>query len=131
MNHIQTNFTAGELSPRLEGRVDFAKYFNWVARLKNMTVMPHGGAAKRTGFRYVADAVSASTASRLIPFEFSVIQAYVIELGDQTTRFFKDGGIIVDGGSSPVSVASPFTAGDVFAVQTADLLYLVHPDHPP
>ena len=25
---IQTNFTAGELSPQLEGRVDITKYFN-------------------------------------------------------------------------------------------------------
>ena len=56
VNHIQTNFTAGELSPRLEGRVDFAKYFNGVARMENMTVMPHGGVTKRPGFRYVAAA---------------------------------------------------------------------------
>ena len=135
VNHIQTNFTAGELSPRLEGRVDFAKYFNGVARLKNMTVMPHGGAAKRTGFRYVADAVAADKASRLIPFEFSVIQAYVIELGHLTMRFFKDGGIIVDGDPAlPVTLATPYTSDEIFAVQlaqTADVLYLVHPNHAP
>ena len=133
VNHIQTNFSAGELSPRLEGRVDFAKYYNGVAELKNMTVLPHGGAAKRTGFRHVAPAISDSTASRLIPFEFSVVQAYVLELGEHLIRFFRDGGQIVSGGV-PLEIAAPWSAEEIFAVQTAqsaDVLYLVHPGHAP
>ncbi len=44
---IQTNFTAGELSPRLEGRVDISKYFNGCRTLENMVIHPHGGASRR------------------------------------------------------------------------------------
>ena len=133
VNHIQTNFSAGKLSPRLEGRIDFARYHNGVAELVNMTVLPHGGAAKRTGFRHVAPAISDATASRLIPFEFSVVQAYVLELGEHLMRFFRDGGQIVLGGL-PLAIATPWSADEIFAVQTAqsaDVLYLVHPDHAP
>ena len=31
-----TNFTAGELSPRLDGRTDLGKYFNGTKTLENM-----------------------------------------------------------------------------------------------
>ena len=50
-------------------------------------------------------------------------------------RFFKDGGIIVDGAPTlPVTLATPYTSDEVFAVQlaqSADVLYLVHPNHAP
>lgn len=89
---IQTNFTAGELSPRLEGRVDFAKYFNGVRVMQNMIVMPHGGAIRRSGFRFVAPAKDSTKTIRLLPFEFSTIQPYVIEAGEGYFRFFRDEG---------------------------------------
>ena len=37
-----TNFTAGELSPRLDGRVDLAKYPAGCATVENMVIYPHG-----------------------------------------------------------------------------------------
>ena len=68
---IQTNFTAGELSPRLEGRVDFAKYYNGAKTLENFNVLPHGGIKRRVGTHFVAEAENSAEASRLIPFEFN------------------------------------------------------------
>ena len=41
-----TNFTAGELSPRLDGRTDLAKYQNGCKTLQNFIVHPHGGASR-------------------------------------------------------------------------------------
>ena len=52
---IQTNFTAGEISPRLGGRVDLAKYDNGLEVLRNMYAHPHGGAARRSGFRFIRE----------------------------------------------------------------------------
>ena len=52
---IMTNFSAGELSPRLGGRVDLAKYSNGLAELENMLTHPHGGASRRTGFRFIRE----------------------------------------------------------------------------
>ena len=49
------NFTAGELSPRLEGRTDVSKYFNGCATLSNFIVHPHGGASRRSGTIFVTE----------------------------------------------------------------------------
>ena len=46
---IITNFTSGELSPRLAGRVDVSKYFNGCQALENFLVQPHGGVTRRSG----------------------------------------------------------------------------------
>ena len=91
-----TNFTAGELSPRLEGRTDLGKYFNGSKTLENMVVHPHGGASRRPGTQFVHEVKTSSAQTRLIPFEFSTTQTYILELGNQYIRFFKDKGIITE-----------------------------------
>ena len=93
---FQTNFTAGELTPKLAGQVDFKKYNNGVEELQNMTVFPQGGATRRYGSRFVAEVKDSSKSTRLIPFEFNITQAYQLEFGDQYIRFYKDNGQITN-----------------------------------
>ena len=93
---FQTNFTAGELTPKLAGQVDFKKYNNGVETLENMTVFPQGGATRRYGSRFVAEVKDSSKITRLIPFEFNIEQSYILEFGDQYIRFFKDNGQITN-----------------------------------
>ena len=91
-----TNFTAGELSPRLDGRTDLGKYFNGCKTLENMVVHPHGAASRRPGTKFVHEVKTSSAQTRLIPFEFSTTQTYILELGNEYIRFFKDNGIITE-----------------------------------
>ena len=91
-----SNFTAGELSPRLDGRTDLSKYFNGVKTLENMVVHPHGAATRRPGTKFVHEVKTSSIQTRLIPFEFSTTQTYILELGNTYIRFFKDKGIITE-----------------------------------
>ncbi|SME88479.1 hypothetical protein [Desulfovibrio gilichinskyi] len=247
---IMTNFSAGELSPRLGGRVDLAKYSNGLSVLENMYTHPHGGASRRTGFRFIREIVgrdlmpknslnsatgwtvgagwtvaggsatcggtqkgasvlsrevgliagrtyefgfkisnytggsvqivsagagvseSASASgefvsrleagdsglisisadadfkgqidsvyvrqigpkARLIPFEFSTEQAYVLEFTDKNIRIYKDGGIVVGADGEPVEVPTPYTENDLAKIrftQSADVMYLVHPEVQP
>lgn len=93
---IQTNFTAGELSEDLFGRVDISKYANGAETLENMVVHPHGGVTRRSGTRFVKEVKTSSAKTRLIPFEFSTTQAYVIEFGNLYCRFYKDQGAILE-----------------------------------
>ena len=93
---FQTNFTAGELTPKLAGQVDFKKYNNGVEEMQNMTVFPQGGATRRYGGRFVAEVKDSSKATRIIPFEFNITQSYILELGDQYIRFYKDNGQITN-----------------------------------
>ena len=50
----QTNFTAGEISPRLVGRTDIDRYGNAARSLINAYPVIHGGARRRGGTRFVA-----------------------------------------------------------------------------
>ena len=93
---FQTNFTAGELTPKLAGQVDFKKYNNGVETMENLTVFPQGGCQRRSGSKFVCEAKDSSSSVRLIPFEFNITQAYVLELGNNYIRFFKDNGQITE-----------------------------------
>ncbi len=91
-----TNFTGGELSPRLDGRNDLAKYASGCKTLQNMIVYPHGSAARRSGTSFVAEVENSAEKTRLIPFEFSTTQTYILEFGNEYIRFYKDGGAILE-----------------------------------
>ena len=93
---IQTNFTAGELSTKLHGRVDIAKYANGADTLENVIVQPHGGVTRRSGTRFVKEVKTSSAKTRIVNFEFSTTQAYIIEFGNLYMRFYKDQGAILE-----------------------------------
>jgi hypothetical protein len=105
-NTIQTNFTAGELTPRLEARVDIAKYANGCSVLENMIVLPHGGAARRGGTKFVVQTKTAADKARLVPFEFNVEQTYAIEFGDQYIRFYRNNGIILEASDTITAITA-------------------------
>ena len=50
-----SNFTAGELTPKLYGRTDIAKYDNGAQTVENFLVQPHGGLTRRPGTQFVAE----------------------------------------------------------------------------
>ena len=142
---IQTNFTAGELSPRLNGRVDLAKYFNGCSSVENMIVQKHGPVSRRGGFYFSSEVKSSSVKTRILPFEFSVTQAYILEFGDQYVRFYKNYGRINGGPfseefstefnlGSAYEVATPYLEAELFQLvitQSADVLYIAHANHAP
>ena len=127
-----TNFTGGELSPRLDGRNDLQKYPTGCKTLENMIVYPHGSAARRSGTQFVAEVKDSSKDTRLIPFEFSTTQTYMLEFGNQYIRFYKDNGQILSGGSA-YEISSPYLETELFDIkyaQSADVMYICHPSHP-
>lgn len=86
-----TAFNAGEWSPLLWSRTDLARHGAACRRLENFLPLPQGAASRRPGTRFVA-ATRNDAPARLVPFEFSVEQAYVLELGDRCLRFHRDRG---------------------------------------
>jgi hypothetical protein len=127
-----TNFTGGELSPRLDGRNDLQKYPTGCKTLENMIVYPHGSAARRSGTQFVAEVKDSTKETRLIPFEFSTTQTYMLEFGNQYIRFYKDNGQILSSGSA-YEISSPYLEAELFDIkfaQSADVMYLCHPNHP-
>ena len=126
-----TNFTGGELSPRLDGRNDLAKYSSGCSTLENLVVYPHGSAARRPGTNFVAEVKDSTKKTRLIPFEFSTTQTYMLEFGNQYIRFYKDNGQILSGGSA-YEISTPYLEAELFDLkfaQSADVMYICHPNH--
>lgn len=126
-------FNAGELSPTLRARADLSRYASGCRTLLNMMVLPEGPVTRRPGTRYVARTKSDGIA-RLIPFEFSTVQAYMIECGPTYFRFYKDGGVIESSPGVPYEISHPYLAGelaDLRWVQSADVLYIASPTRPP
>lgn len=89
MRLLQTNFTGGEWSTLLDGRVDLNKHTSAVHRLENFYIHPQGSVSYRPGFRYVGTAKDNGTII-LIPFVFSAVQAYILEIGNRYIRFFRN-----------------------------------------
>lgn len=135
MKLVQPSFTGGEISPSLYARTDLQRYANSLKTCRNMIVSAYGGTYNRPGTRFIhATKDSGTKKSRLIPFQFSSEQTYVIELGHLYARFYANGAQVVDGGGSPVQVATPYTEDDIWGVrltQSADVMQLVHRKHPP
>jgi len=124
---FQTNFTAGELSPLLAGQTDFKKYVNGVETMENMVVFPQGGATRRNGTRYVAEVKNSEDAVRLIPFEFNVTQAYILEFGNLYIRFYKDNGQITLADKTITNItqsSTPVVTIDTHGYVTGDDIYI-------
>lgn len=95
--HLLTNFSSGELSPLMLGRVDLPKYLNGCETLENWLPLMYGGVKRRPGLRFALQSRYASRQAVLIPFEFSTTQAYMIEVGNLYMCFYRNGGIIING----------------------------------
>lgn len=130
---MQNSFSGGELSPVMDARQDLDKYSSGVKKMKNFYVLAHGAAVNRPGTYFIAETKDSSKKSRLIPFQFSSDQTYVIEFGNLYCRFYRAGSQLkVD--SVPYEIATPYLETDLpdlkFA-QSADVIYIVHPKYAP
>jgi len=126
-----TSFVSGEFGNKLTGRTDFDKYNSAAKTLENFLVHPQGAATRRVGTQFIASVKTAAAKTRLIPFEFSTTQTYILEFGNNYIRFFKDKGQITSGGSA-YEISTPYLTAELFDIkfaQSADVMYLVHPNH--
>ena len=126
-----TSFVSGEFSAKMDGRSDFDKYSSGTKTLENFLIHPQGAATRRVGTQFIAEVKDSTKKTRLIPFEFSTTQTYILEFGDQYIRFYKDKGQILSGGSA-YEISTPYLEAELFDIkfaQSADVMYIVHPNH--
>ena len=79
-------FNAGRLGPRLRGRIDLAKYAVGCEQLDNFIPTVQGPVVKRPGTRHVIGAKHSDKEARLIAFEYSRTQAFILECLRRQTR---------------------------------------------
>ena len=137
---IQSNFSTGELDPLLRSRVELDQYNNALAKATNVLIQPQGGLRRRPGTKHILELPNSSTPSagngvRLVPFQFSVTDSYMLCFTHQRMYVIKNGVVIaaINGGANnylTTSITSDMV-DDMCWTQSADTLIVVHPDLQP
>ena len=140
---IQTNFTAGEIDPLLRSRIDIKSYENGLETAQNVLCQPQGGITRRNGLRYInalpnTGTESAANGVRLVAFEFSTSDSYMLCFTHNRMYVYKNGALItnINGSGNPyldtsgVSLSSAKLANMCWT-QSADTLIVVHEDVAP
>jgi len=93
---IYNDFRGGEFSPLMYGRVDLDEYRNGLKECLNMVPIVQGGLISRPGTEYSSNTKNSDKKAVYIPFQYSTVQAYVLEFGENYIRFHMDGGQILE-----------------------------------
>jgi hypothetical protein len=140
---IQTNFSTGELDPLLRARVDLTAYTNALEKATNVVCQPQGGIRRRPGSRFITALANSGTESaangvRLVEFEFSTSDSYMLCFTHERMYIFKAGVLIsnINGTGNPyLSTSGVGLTGaklnNIVWTQSADTLIVVHPDVAP
>lgn len=113
-NSVKLNFSAGELSPRVYGRMNLEIFQNGCDRMVNFIAETQGAARYRQGTYYVHHTKS-NAAALLIPFQFNDIQSYILEFTAGVTRIYKDDGIVLE----PAKTITGATQADPVVITSA------------
>ncbi len=133
---LKPSFAGGELSDSMYGRVDINKYDSGAATLKNFTVQRYGGVRNRNGFRHIGATYGGKRAF-YIPFLYNANETYIIEVTAGHCRFLYNGQYIVEDNGEPYTISNNLNPADLQGIckikytQSADVLFIVHPDHYP
>lgn len=131
---LQGNFSGGEFSPLIRGRVDLDKYRTGLDVCKNYVPLLQGPLLRRPGTKFVGEVRDSAKRTRIIPFQFSTEQAYVLEFGHQHLRVYKDHGRVMADPDNIYDIGTPYTEDEIFDldfVQSADVMYITHKGHSP
>ena len=134
---IQNDFTSGELDPKLRARTDISQYKSGLSTARNVSIQPQGGAKRRDGAKFVAELDSgAADAVRMVAFEFSTSDSYILIFTPGKMYVFKDGAQVTDingSGNDYLTIASLTSAilPEMNWVQSADTVIVVHEDLAP
>lgn len=140
---VQTNFNTGELDPLMRARVDLKAYENAMETATNVVCQPQGGVTRRSGLRYInalpnSGSSSAANGVRLVSFEFSTSDSYMLCFTHNRMYVYKAGALVTNINASGndyldtsgVSLTSAKLA-NLCWTQSADTLIVVHEDLAP
>lgn len=136
----QTNFSTGELDPLMRARIDLQAYNNALAKATNVLIQPQGGMRRRPGLKHILALPYTSTASagngvRLVPFQFSVTDSYMLCFTHNRMYVIKNGVTVTNingsGNDYLTTTIGSSLLDELCWTQSADTLIVVHPDLQP
>jgi hypothetical protein len=130
-----TNFSTGELSRTLFGRVDIPQYYQGAAKVENFEIIPSGGIRRRCGTERLA---ALEKNGRLIPFIINRRRSFLLCLAPfKITAFALEGGKVAGTPQSFNNSANlrlygtPEEIQDVQYAQNFNTMILCHDNYPP
>lgn len=133
VTQFQTNFSVGELDPLLRARTDLSQYQNALEEATNVIIQPQGGLKRRDGLKFIYNFGTGFTDFKIIPFEFSVTDSYLLVLVVGRIYVFKAGVLQtnINGSGNDYITATDITAAmldELTFTQAVDTLILCHED---
>lgn len=133
---IQNSFTSGELDPKLLSRTDIKQYESGLTTALNVVVLPQGGVKRRPGLKYITElGGSPENGIRLVPFEFSTSDAYLLAFTHNRMYVIKNGVVQANiAGSGNDYLTTTITSAMLTKMcwtQSADTLITVQEDMVP
>ena len=131
--HLQSNFTLGELDEVAHARTDFEGYYKSAKRIRNMVVIPLGGAKTRFGTEFVADVTPALPASpdftmiKVVMIEFFDLSKYTIVFIPLAMQIYFEDALVA-------TVVTPYAADEIINLNfgfNENKVIVVHEDHDP
>jgi len=87
---LYNSFNSGELSSFLTYRLDLKNRSMGVKTMDNFFVKQQGAAIRRPGTMYIGDVNDSTEHARLIQFEYSNTDTYILVFNGDTIGFFRD-----------------------------------------
>ncbi len=104
---INSNFSLGELDPRLHARVDFEGYYRGAKKLRNVLSIPTGGVRRRFGTRFLAKITVVTTAAELKLVKLDISgNTYCIIFKPLILNIYFEGVLVA-------TLPTPYTASDI------------------
>ncbi len=126
-----SDFTRGEVSELVQGRVDLEDYVKGCRTLENFLIQVTGGIERRPGLYFVREVKDSSKKVRLVPYRNGSGQQYVLEVGNTYLRVYKASthSIVLNGGN-PLEIGSPsWTEAQlpaIFHAQSENIIYFAN-----
>lgn len=130
-----TNFSGGEVSKNLFGRIDLPLYQKSVSALENFSLLTQGGITRRSGTERLGRLKSDA---RLIPFIVNNALSFLFEFGAEYIRIWKNGKLLLLAGlpleflpTAGLPLYKSAELKEIQYVQTYDSMYLTHRHYRP
>jgi hypothetical protein len=120
------SFAGGELAPTLNARIDLSQYAIGARVVENFIVLPQGGLVNRPGTVKLAP-VRSYTRVRLVPFIFSEEDSLCLVFNALFVDVYDHDGFVERVMDSPYGLGH---LSKLRWLQSADVLYLFHPEVP-
>jgi hypothetical protein len=109
---LQSNFSTGELSKRLDFRSDLQRFFSGLALNENWFLYIEGGMAKRPG-TLINGQPQGNTKSMLVAFSKSAFDVLMLEFTHLAMRVWLPSGQLVTVAGNPYVLTTPWAAADL------------------